>query len=83
MSDLLHVSQISVLSEEDRRTLDQARRWLRHVWLEATPGSIFTLDGIDHDGVYETLRRLDEMYGRTSGEPQLTGSTIGGDPQWK
>lgn len=83
MSDLLHVSQISVLSEEDRRTLHEARRWVRFIVLQAVSSKLptmedkeeqfaFRFDGMERQGLSDLLERLDDMAARTSGEPQFS-----------
>ncbi len=70
MSDLLHVSQISVLSEPDRQTIQEARRWARFLWQQGTSPS---MDVIEHEGVFDLMRKLDDLYARTAAEPQLRG----------
>ena len=76
-ADLQPIGSFSVLSDPDRKIIDDARRWMRHFWLEATPGASFKLDGLEHDAVFETMRALDDLAARTSGEPQLANSNIG------
>lgn len=70
--ELRSIGSFSVLSEPDRAILLAARRWIRHVWLEATPGSAMTLDGLDHDSVFEVLKQVDDLYARTSTDPMLS-----------
>jgi hypothetical protein len=70
--ELRSIKAFSVLAEPDRDILASARRWIRHMWLEATPGSALRLDGIDHDSVFEVLKQLDDLAARTSTETMLS-----------
>lgn len=63
--ELRSIASFSVLSEPDRKIVAAAGRWLRHVWLEACPGSSLKLDGIDHDAVFEAMRALEDLAART------------------
>ncbi len=78
----LTVPQVSVLSAEDRGTIDEARRWFRRLLLEMQdsylPGMedgrvrhTVTLDGLERSGLYATLEKLNALAARHAGEPQL------------
>lgn len=67
----LQAAQFSVLSDSDKKTIQEARRWIRYLWQQ---GFRIDLDAIEHDGLFELMRKLDDLYLRTtSQEPQLTG----------
>ncbi len=77
------VQQVSVLSAEDRETIDEARRWFRRILLamqdDNLPGmgdprrySSVVLDGKEREGIYATLEKLSLLLARHAGEPQLT-----------
>ena len=46
------------MADAERRAVDSARRWLRFIWLQ---GHHIDLDGIEHDGIYESMRDLDAI----------------------
>lgn len=74
--ELRSLGSFSVLSEPDRKIVEVAGRWLRHMWLEATPGYSMKLDGIDHDAVYDAMRQVEGLLTRTLPEQQLSRDRI-------
>lgn len=82
VSSPLDVPQISVLSAADREIIDEARRWFRRILLamqsDKLPGlgdprdySSVVLDGLEREGIYDTLEKLNALAARHVGEPQL------------
>lgn len=70
---LRQISQFSVLSDPDKQTIHEARRWLRYLWQQGFSPEV---DAIEHDGIFETMRKLDDLYLRaTTTEPQLSGES--------
>ncbi len=67
MSDLLHVGQISILAEQDRETIQDARRWLHYLFNQDKD-----LDRIEREGIFELIGRLNSLYARTASEPQIS-----------
>ena len=55
------------MNDADRRTLDDARRWLRFIWLQ---GHTVRIDGIERDGIEDTMRDLDALAAKI-GSPVL------------
>ncbi len=67
--ELRSIGSFSVLSEPDRKTINDCRRWMRFLWQQGTSPQ---MDVIEHDGVHDLMCRLDDLYMRTSPEPQLS-----------
>ena len=70
MAELQPIGSFSVLSDPDRQTIQEARRWVRFLWQQ---GFRMEVDAIESEGLFDLLMKLDELYLRaTSQEPQLT-----------
>lgn len=80
----LEIPQVSVLSADDRATIQEARLWIRRILLvmqdSYLPGMedgrvshTVTLDGLERSSLYGVLEKLDALHSRHSGEPQLAG----------
>ncbi len=66
--DLAEIGSFSVLSDADRQTIQEARRWLQFMWQQ---GMHPTLDALEWDGIFDTIQKLADLNMRTSGEAQL------------
>ncbi len=88
------IGSFSVLSDPDRKIIDETRQWLSRFILELEPRALANLpgvndqneqyrlviDGLERGGLYDLLQKLDDLAARTSGEPQLFRNSItGGD----
>ncbi len=67
--ELRSIGSFSVLSEPDRQTIQEARRWLRYIWQQ---GFDPKLDALEHDGLHESMAKLDDLFARTAPEPSLS-----------
>lgn len=66
--ELRSIGSFSVLSEPDRKTVNEARRWCRYMWQQGLGPKI---DALEWDGLFELMKKLDDLWTRTAGEPQL------------